>query len=79
MLFDTSTRLYSMLAERINVPICNKKGLTQFVSNLCFSYGAGDENRTHNHSLGSCCFATKLHLHRTCILYAEKVRVVNCF
>ena len=24
--------------------------------------GAGDENRTHNHSLGSCCFATKLHL-----------------
>ncbi len=27
-----------------------------------FSFGAGDENRTHNHSLGSCCFATKLHL-----------------
>ena len=28
-----------------------------------FPFGAGDENRTHNHSLGSCCFATKLHLH----------------
>ena len=27
-----------------------------------FPFGAGDENRTHNHSLGSCCFATKLHL-----------------
>lgn len=34
MPFDTSTRLYSLLVERINVPIHNKKGLTQFVSNL---------------------------------------------
>lgn len=25
MPFDTSTRLYSLLAERINVPICNEK------------------------------------------------------
>ena len=30
---------------------------------LSLVFGAGDENRTHNHSLGSCCFATTLHLH----------------
>ena len=40
MPFNTSTRLYSLLSERINVHICNEKGLTQFVSNLCFSYGS---------------------------------------
>ena len=26
-----------------------------------FLDGANDGNRTHNHSLGSCCFTTKLH------------------
>ena len=42
----TSTKLYSLLAERIKAPIRNKKGLTLFVSNLCFSYGADSGNRT---------------------------------
>ena len=46
MSFDIYTRLYNLLAERINVPIFNKKGLTQLVSNLCFSYGGARGIRT---------------------------------
>lgn len=46
MFSGTSKRFYSLLAERINFPIRNEKGLTQFVSNLCFSYGGADESRT---------------------------------
>ena len=40
--------------------------------------GAGDENRTHNHSLGSCCFATKLHL-RLLTLYDIQKEYVKRF
>lgn len=46
MPFDTSTKLYSLLAERITVPIYNKKGLTQLVSNLYFQYGGARGIRT---------------------------------
>lgn len=52
MFSGTSKRFYSLLAERINFPIRNEKGLTQFVSNLCFSYGGKRKNRTLNNGFG---------------------------
>lgn len=44
MPFDTSTRLYSLLAERINVPICNKKRSDTICIKPIFTYGGDDEN-----------------------------------
>ena len=34
-----------------------------------FVYGANDGNRTHDRSLGSCCFTIKLHSHEQYIYY----------
>lgn len=47
MPFDTSTRLFSLLAERINVPIRNEKRSDTNCIKPITSYGAIDETRTH--------------------------------
>ena len=39
-----------------------------------FCFGANDGNRTHNRSLGSCCFTTKLHS-RDCVCRFRLIRV----
>lgn len=43
MPFDTSTRLYSLLAERINVPICNEKRSDTICVRPMISYGRSGE------------------------------------
>lgn len=46
MSFDTYTRLYSLLAERINVPICKEKRSDTIRIKPITSYGGLAETRT---------------------------------
>lgn len=65
MPFDTSTRLYSLLAERIKVPIRNEKRSDTNCIKPIFTYGAPCGNRTRIFGLGSRCSTTELRV-RVC-------------
>ena len=62
MPFDIPTRLWHSFTDRKIKPLCKEKRYNTFVSNLCFSYGAGDGNRTRITSLEGWGSAIELHL-----------------